>query len=85
MPFLAFLAQPALAEPWACVERKALIKDFAERYQEVPSAIGVTSDGNLAEVLTSKSGNWTLVISNPKDQTCVVASGSGWRTLRPKK
>lgn len=55
---------------------------LAGKYDEVPSAIGIASGGGLVEVLTSDSGSWTIIVTSPHGQSCVVAAGEAWKTLR---
>ncbi len=53
---------------------------LAERYQEQPVAVGVTSEGSLVEVLTdAKGGTWTIIVTSPEGMSCLVLSGEGWR------
>ena len=53
---------------------------LAERYQERPIAVGVTSEGSLVEVLTdAKGGTWTIIVTSPEGMSCLVLSGEGWQ------
>ena len=43
-------------------------------------AFGVTANGGLLEVLTTKDGStWTIILSTPRGLTCLTAAGEGWR------
>src|SRR3546814_3012524 len=61
------LSSPVAAasdSPQYCGPRKALIKELSQRYHEVHVAIGVSNNGSLVEVLTSKDGlTWSIMIS----------------------
>ncbi len=59
-----------------------MLGHLAQKYQEVPVAIGVTNRGGLVEVLTTGDGKtWTIIISTPDGQSCLVAAGEGWRAV----
>lgn len=43
---------------------------------------GVTSAGGLVELWQSEGGaTWTLIVTDPRKRTCLVAEGRGWRRL----
>src|SRR5262245_26284258 len=66
-----------------CGSRTQLLDQLSKRYQEVPVALGVTSNGSLVEVLTSDRGStWTIMISQPNGASCLVAVGEGWEELK---
>ncbi|MDX1576616.1 MAG: hypothetical protein R3285_10510 [Kiloniellales bacterium] len=82
---LSFGPGPAAAQgvPTACAKRDALISQLANRYGEVPVAIGV-ANGRLVELLTAKDGiTWTIILTNPQGISCLIASGDGWRPITP--
>lgn len=65
-----------------CDQRAKVIGHLAQKYQEAPVAIGVTTSGGIVEVLTSGDGStWTIILSNPNGTSCLVAAGEGWRAL----
>ncbi len=83
-------ASSTLAQPVPCAPRDTLLTVLEQKYGEVPVAVGVTgtgvgtSGGALVELLTSKGGTtWTLILTMPNGQTCLIASGEGWRKLTP--
>ncbi len=82
-------SEPASAQgaPAICRARDGLLSQLAQKYVEVPVAIGVTggvAGGALIELLTTKDGTtWTLILTSPKGVSCLIASGEGWRPLAP--
>ena len=71
------------AQAQQCDQRAKVIGHLAQKYQEAPVAIGVTTSGGMVEVLTSgDGGTWTIILSNPNGTSCLVAAGEGWRALR---
>jgi hypothetical protein len=48
----------------------------------LPIAVGVTNRGGLVEVLSTGDGNtWTIIISSPNGESCMIAAGKSWRAL----
>ena len=71
----------AAAAQSACSPRSDVLDYLAKKYGEAPVAIGVTNKGGLVEVLTSGDGDtWTIIVSMPNGNACMVAAGEGWRT-----
>ena len=68
-----------------CDSRARLVAQLAERFQEAPIALGVDSRGRLVEVLAAADGStWTILVTSPRGQSCMVAAGEGWRS-QPRK
>ncbi len=65
-----------------CNQRNDVLGHLAQKYQELPIAVGVTNRGGLVEVLSTGDGKtWTIIISSPDGEACMVAAGKGWRAL----
>lgn len=64
-----------------CGERGDIVESLLRQYKEQPTAIGLASNGGLVEVLTSESGTWTLMMTMPTGQTCIMAAGEHWESL----
>ncbi len=81
---LATMSSESAAQQVPCNQRDSVLGHLAQKYQEVPVAIGVTNRGGLVEVLSTGDGKtWTIIISSPDGQACMVAAGEGWRALTP--
>ena len=78
------LAWPAAAIP-QCSPRDRMLELLWQNFQEQRRAVGVTSGGALLEVMSSASGSWTIIITSPEGQACVLGGGHGWRTTPPPK
>ncbi len=73
-------AEAAVETP--CNQRDSVIGHLAQKYQEVPVAIGVTNRGGLVEVLSTGDGKtWTIIVSTPDGTSCLIAAGEGWRSV----
>jgi hypothetical protein len=82
---IAMSAIPVAAAPASppCAPRPELLKQLAKQFHEEPAALGLTSNGSLIEVLTSDDGStWTIMITQPKGPSCLVAAGASWEQLK---
>ncbi len=80
----ALFAAPAdgAVQQIPCNQRNDVLGLLAQKYQELPIAVGVTNRGGLVEVLSTGDGKtWTIIISSPDGEACMVAAGEGWRVL----
>lgn len=83
--FLAFLilgtmSVPVSAKP-ICGKRGEVIGKLSGSFSEKPSAMGLTTNGDVIEVLTSPSGaTWTIVVTMPNGTSCLIALGENWES-----
>ena len=77
---IAFQADPVAAQQ-VCGERATLMTHLEQKFSEQPIAMGLTAKGAVLEVLTSPSGSWTFLVTEPSGRTCMVASGENWESL----
>lgn len=80
--FAALLGASASAEV-LCGVRDRLVEQLRNQYQEVPQARGLTTGGDLIEVFASPQGTWTILLTYPNGQSCLVAAGEAWERLTP--
>lgn len=77
-----FVCQSASAQG-ACDRRERVLGLLAEKYQETPVAVGVTTRGSLVEVLSDDAGKtWTIVVTSPQGISCLLLTGEGWKKLQ---
>ena len=69
-----FAAVPAFAS-LQCASHEKMIELLSKRFSEVPKAIG------LVEVYVSKTGTWTILVTNSEGQTCILAAGNDWEDV----
>ncbi len=63
-----------------CDQRDKIVEWLAVKYKEAPIATGISSTGSLIEVLSTHDGEtWTLIVSSPDGNSCLIGSGQGWR------
>lgn len=64
-----------------CDTRDKITELLQQKYKERPVALGVTTQGALVEVLSADAGEtWTIILTTPEGQSCLVAAGEGWRS-----
>ena len=72
---------PSLAQP-DDVPRDQLVKLLDSRYAEAPVAVGITQNGGLIEVFTSRDGaTWTIILTTPNGRSRVIGWGESWTTI----
>ena len=63
-----------------CDQRDKIVEWLAVKYKEAPIATGISSTGSLIEVLSTHDGDtWTLIVTSPDGNSCLIGSGQGWR------
>lgn len=71
-----------LASESLCTSRDHMLAALAKKYKETPVAVGLENRGALLEVLTSEDGaTWTVIVTGPQGESCLVAAGEGWQDL----
>ena len=77
-------AQAAAAGTIYCGARPDVVALLASDFREQTSSVGVTGDGQLLEVLTSEEdATWSIVLTDSRGQSCIVATGEGWQDRKP--
>lgn len=66
------------ADQMACGPRSHILQLLDDRYGETRRQTGWVSGDGIVEIYVSdSSGSWTLTLTRPMGQTCLVASGHG--------
>ncbi len=74
---LVCLATTADAQT-VCHQRAKFVTDLGRNFLETPTAYGLTSSGQVIEVLSSGTGTWTMIITSTDGTSCAVAAGESW-------
>ncbi len=80
---LAFAAAGPVQAQSVCGDRAEIIKVLGSKYKEMPAAFGIAGQRNLAELFVSKSGSWTMLMTQPQGVTCILATGQSWEQVPP--
>jgi hypothetical protein len=75
----------AAAAQMACGERHEIMAALDGKYQEKPRAYGFVGEKVLVELFTSKKGSWTVLMTEPKGPSCIIATGLNWEELPVEK
>jgi hypothetical protein len=82
------VAAPAAGNPLealqhGCQSRAEIETLLTQNFAEVPTALGLQSNGQLIQVFASKDGTtWTIVATRPDGLSCIVALGQHWEALQ---
>lgn len=74
-------AQAQSAQQVPCGARHKVVQALDDHYSEKASSMGLASNGNVVEVLTSTKGSWTIIMTQPSGVTCMVAAGEHWENV----
>ena len=76
---VSFAAQASALDPRLCTQHGDLVNQLGKKYGESVTASGFDGAGNFVQVFSSKTGSWTIAISTPGGQTCVISAGNDWQ------
>lgn len=71
-------APPVTNQLAQCAPRAAMLYHLAKNFDERPAWQGSLPNGVRIEIAISKRGNWTLLITPPAKNSCIMASGHDW-------
>ena len=83
--FAFITLSPAVAVAAPCGKRIDFIEYLRTAYDEIPVTKGYTVDGEIIEILVSKSGTWTVIVTAPSGTTCGIAAGESWFPIPENK
>lgn len=87
--FLTLLCGLALTAPVQaqipCGKRDEIIKMLSEKYRESPRAMAIAKETSLLEIFTSKSGSWTILVTQPAGPSCIIGAGQSWEEIPLQK
>lgn len=63
----------------ACAERTLVVERLSERYGETLKSMGLHQSDGVVEVYASEeTGTWTILVTRPDGQACLLAAGQMW-------
>jgi hypothetical protein len=72
-------ASPAAAAASICGPRDKIVTALGEKYQENRRSLGISGFSAVIELFVSTKGSWTLVATNTKGVSCLIAAGQDWQ------
>jgi len=82
---LALLPHPAFPQTAPpCGARAGMVIQLAERYGETRRSWGIAQNAVVEVYASDETGSWTIAITTPDGQMCMVAAGQGYETEAPQ-
>ena len=79
---LILVTQAQAETPPQCGPRAAVLAQLAERFGETRRSVGLAANNMVMEVFASDiSQSWTITVTTPQGQTCLVASGQSFEAI----
>lgn len=76
------LASPAQAQVQPCAERDKVVQRLNNTYGETVRSMGLGANNGMMEVYASEeTGTWTITVTMPDGQTCLIASGQAFEGI----
>ncbi len=78
--FALFLSTQAANAQQACSSHDEAMLQLEKQFSEQVAGRGLATNGKqMLELLVSETGSWTVLVSDPRGRSCVVASGENWQ------
>jgi hypothetical protein len=61
-----------------CAPRPEVVKVLGGKYQESQRVMGLINEKAMMEIYVSPKGSWTMVVTNERGVSCVLADGEAW-------
>ena len=69
-----------------CGKRPDIITQLERKYGETRQSVGVQQNRGVVEVYASpESGSWTIIITDPRGLTCLIAAGEAFEIEKVSK
>lgn len=82
---VATAAVPAGAQSdptMACGSREEMTERLKRSFGEAQTGLGLVSAAQVLEVWSSEeTGTWTILMTDPDGQSCMVAAGEAWKSV----
>ena len=70
-----FCSGLAQADAPRCAPHADMLALLAKHYGEAPKAVGIVNAARFIEILSSKSGTFTILVTQPDGTACILAAG----------
>jgi hypothetical protein len=79
-----FAAWPSHSQSMPCGSRDAIVERLGSKYGEQRVATGLSGSATMMEVFANEeTGSWTILITHPDGQSCLVSAGEHFSALEP--
>lgn len=82
---LALTAIPAAEAQNRCGAREKIVAHLETKYGEHQRSVGIQGQGEVIEIYANAvSGTWTIILTNARGLSCLMAAGEAFQQLTPK-
>lgn len=79
---LILMSTSLRAQSTSCGIRDTVVERLASRYGESRQSVGMAANQSVVEVYAnSDTGSWTITVTMPNGQMCLIASGMSFEAL----
>ncbi len=71
------------AAPSPCASHASVVKMLEGKYKENLAGFGLAGQAALVEVYVSANGSFTVLATNAKGHSCILATGQSWEKMEP--
>ena len=64
-----------------CAPHADMLSVLAKQYGEAPQASGIVNGNTVLEVLSSKTGSFTILVTQPDGMACILAAGQNFEEV----
>ena len=64
-----------------CAPHADMLAALAKQYGEAPQAVGIVNESSFIEVLSSKEGSFTILVTRPDGMACILAAGQNFEEV----
>jgi hypothetical protein len=79
---LAALAASGSAFAGPCASHDDIASALGNKFSENRQSLGLANGSQVFELYVSSRGSWTLVATDTKGKSCIVAAGDAWQNDR---
>ena len=81
---IAVVSLPASADAqMRCDLRDNAISELETKFDEQVVGRGLTRGGqSMVEILVSEAGSWSVVVTDTRGRTCLIATGEDWTDIK---
>ena len=75
-----FVSASSAKSEQLCAPRDRALIQLEKQFEEQVFGRGLAANGKqMIELLVSKSGSWTMLVSNTNGLSCIMANGEDWQ------
>ncbi|UVK42317.1 hypothetical protein BPNPMPFG_003984 [Mesorhizobium sp. AR07] len=63
---------------FVCGGHGDLVAGLAQAFHQKQVGYGVVGQAAIVEIYVSASGTWTMLVTDVKGRSCILATGEGW-------